>query len=183
MPRRVQGPPPGAEAWFTPTALGNDKAPDGGRVRVNLRYPTEADKRRIDKTAAVVTFHIGEDGKLKTNEDGSYSFSVKDSDTEKAKKVLLEMFVVDVEGYEMAGGAPITNGGELFEHGETEIVDEVADELRNGLYLLAQEKKTYKDSPGSSHPEQDRSLGTAENADDSSSPTPGGTTDQQIMTS
>jgi len=174
--RRVQGPPPGREAWFTPVAFGNAKALPEDRIRVKLRYPTEGDRRRA--SSAAIRMEMG----TAQGATGDGPVVVKGGSVEQQIELILTEHVVEVEGYEDAAGRPITTGAQLYEYGERDIADEVYTELRAGLALQEVEKKTSDESPASPPPTPVPSDGTAPSAE-SSAPTSSEDTTQTSPTS
>ena len=134
--RKVCGHKPGAEVKFVPTSFGNDR--DDDPVTVWYRSPSERERRRLLAGGDEITVRQGDDGKpvVKTT-----SASNVDRQTR-----TIEALVVKVKNYTGRKG-PIANGEDLAEHGETEIVTEVFNELTSNLALTDDEQKK---SPGPS---------------------------------
>lgn len=130
--RRAKGHAYGQTRLYTPRADGNDKAEDP--VQVEIQQPTEGQRRAL-RNAAVQINYV--DGEMRS----------KPSDVD-VRKTALEQHVIVVRNYVDASGKPILTGGDLWEHGESEFVYEVAQEILNDVSgLTEQEKKPSSEQP------------------------------------
>jgi len=161
MGRKVHGYPPGVERCYIPQAYNNRQDPDP--IKVWIRQPTEADKRRL--TAG------GEPYEFETR-DGVTSCKVDLARAVEKQIAYVVGFVTRVEGYTSASDKPITDGAMLAELGEAAIVTEVADEIRDQLSLTETERKNSGQPSGSLPAATNPQAGIAESV----SPTAGATT-------
>jgi hypothetical protein len=111
------------------------------RVKVWIRQPTELEKRRAVCTGEVVRF----------DQDGNPNDPAM-VDLERLiarQERFVRGFVEKVAGYEGAGGAAVETGDDLAEHGEADIVADVALEIEHSLTLKAEERKKSDAPPAS----------------------------------
>lgn len=162
--RKVKGPPAGVERTYVPRVGGDP-------IRVVIKNPTEADKRRIFSSLRT-SVKLGADGKAELGPDGKPVVEVSLGDGEAWKREALKLCVVRIEDYTGTSGAPIVTGDDLAEHGETEIIEDVAAEIITGFSLTEEQKKTPARPSGSSSPATPAQGGTASSADASSSAAP-----------
>lgn len=126
MARKVPGFASGEERKFMPESFGNRNEDDP--VLVFIKTPTEREKREVMQTAAAT---VGADG------DGEIDLAA----SMRWQAAVIEKFVTRVAGYVASDGSTIDTAARLVEHGETEIVSEVAAEILTGLSLSDEEKK------------------------------------------
>lgn len=153
MGRRVPGPVPGAERPFVPAVPGEP-------VRLVLRTPTEGRKRLYIRASI---------GDVEIDETGRKAARQTPEDEMDARRALLRDCVVSIADYVGADGKPIETGEQLHEHGESEIVNAVVDELMRRASLTEEEKKTSAASSASAPTSTAPSPGTAASASGSSS--------------
>src|SRR5574343_318675 len=148
MARVINGYKPGLERRYVPESLGNslDKDP----VEIWILTPTEAQKRGFVK-ASKTMFALGPDGNPRKNAAGDPLIEIDLGDSLAWQKEAIVGFVSRVSNYTGAGGVSITDGQALWDHGESEIVNEVANEIAKSLSLTeSQQKKSsasYASSP------------------------------------
>lgn len=161
MARRVQGPPPGQEDWYTPIAYGNDRETEP--VKVRLRFPTESDKRQATiKAARIDATLVPSENIDAANLPLSMGWLVA------MQEVLIQRCVLEVQNYEDASGQPIKNGQDLAQHGEDSFIREIGDVLMRGIALTEAEKKTsddLSDSHGSGSPSAGKTADLSVGAD------------------
>jgi len=134
MARTVSGPRPGVEREYIPLAFENREDPDP--LKVWIRDPSESDKRAL----------IGLQMSLQGTNTPSLDLSI---DTMiKWQSEAVKRHVMKVAGYTVRG-VEITTGEELADHGESEIVAEVALELFAAASLDDDEKKQFEERSGS----------------------------------
>lgn len=132
MARSVSGPQPNALREFKPESFENHADPDP--YKVWIRDPSEADKRNL------ISMQTGV-------EAGAPAATVDLASMIAWQRRAVEVHVERVEGYAMRG-VEITDGKLLAEHGETEIVAEVAYEIFSATSLTEVEKKPSKKRRG-----------------------------------
>jgi hypothetical protein len=117
MARNLQTHKPGAERDYIPSAFGNDK--ENSPIKVVIKHPSEGDRRRIISEMKV---KVGANGEVETE--------LKEQNIwiEKA----LKQHVMKIENYSI-GGQAITNGVDLWEFGEQELIDELITEIMQGI--------------------------------------------------
>tara|TARA_R100001163_G_scaffold65245_1_gene61785 strand:+ start:1406 stop:1837 length:432 start_codon:yes stop_codon:yes gene_type:complete len=142
------GPQPNQLREFKPESFDNHKDPDP--YLVWIRDPSEADKRNL------IAMQTGVD-------TASPASNVDLAAMVAWQKKAVEVHVERVEGYSMRG-IEITDGKLLAEHGETEIVAEVAYEIFAATSLSEQEKKRSRKRRGCTSAKNQRSSGTVTNA-------------------
>ena len=158
MGRKVAGPKPGGSRYYVPTAFNNNEDPDP--IRVEIKDPTEAEKRRLTLLQTELGFQNGE---IARDENGSPQINVTLEAMANYQKEAVLSHVVSVENYEVRE-IEIVDGETLAEHGETEILAEVALEITTGLSLEASEKKQSSALSNSKTRKNKRSNGIAKSA-------------------
>lgn len=153
MARTIRGYAAGTKRWFVPTAF--DNRADPLPIRVHIVQPALGVKREADGA-------ISDAIELAGMENGKPVLRVDAKAMSAAPRALLELCVDQVENYFAAGGAPITNGKELWTLGEKELIDEVIEEIRTEASLSEAEKKAS--APPSVSSATPPSPGTAEPA-------------------
>ena len=148
MGRSIEGPRPDQVREFIPEAFENRQDPDP--YKVWIKDPTEADKRKL---VALQT----------SLEAGAPAAAVDLASMIRWQQEAVKLHVERVEGYSMRG-VEITNGDSLAQHGESEIVAEVALEIFTAASLTEQEKKRSEKPQGSSSAMIDRCDGIVESA-------------------
>ena len=139
MALRVNRPPWGEERRYVPKAFGNRE--DSDPCAVYIRQPTEAQRRAVTRTAtAGAGFSIGSDGQPALDENGDIRISFGDDQIDWQREIV-KRFVVRVENYTDSRGNAITNGEELAEHGDSAVVEEVANEIWEAVGLRPDAKK------------------------------------------
>ena len=148
MARSVTGPQPNQLREFIPEAFENHADPDP--YKVWIRDPSEADKRNL------IAMQTGVDA-------GAPASKVDLASMIAWQRKAVEVHVERVEGYAMRG-IEITDGKLLAEHGETEIVAEVAYEIFAATSLTEQEKKRSRKRRGSTSRKTKALNGSVANA-------------------
>ena len=145
--RRVGGPVPGLIVPFVPRAFGNDRDPQP--IVVRFTAPTEAQRRALKRPESLGAFALDPvTGKAELDAAGRVKVVLAPTDrTAERKRAVLD-HVTSVENYEGADGQPIDDAKRLWEHGETEIVTEVADAILDSAGLTEAEKKSSGASSG-----------------------------------
>ena len=133
MGRKIKGPSPDRVREFIPEAFDNRQDPDP--YKVWIKDPTESDKRQL---VALQT----------SLEGGAPAAAVDLASMIRWQQQAVELHVERVEGYSMRG-IEITNGDSLAQHGESEIVAEVALEIFTAASLTELEKKPSEKLQGS----------------------------------
>ena len=130
--RRVRGYPPGEVREY--------KTQFDPRVVVWIRTPTEGEKRRLGSEGELVRF----DGQ------GNVDMGRIDLGLLVARQARFVVACVEkVEGLEDAAGVLVEDGPGLTEHGDSELVAEVALEIERAFSLDADEQKKFEASQGS----------------------------------
>lgn len=148
MGRSVDGPKPNFEREFIPEAFENREDPDP--YKIWIRDPTEADKRQL--VALQTGINVGAPGE-----------SIDLASMIRWQQEAIRIHVLKVTGYSVRE-IEIVDGETLAEHGESEIVAEVALEIFAAASLSETEKKHSKKRSGSKSRKIDRSNGTAASA-------------------
>ena len=148
MGRSIQGPRPDQVREFIPEAFDNRQDPDP--YKVWIKDPTEADKRKL---VALQT----------SLEAGAPAAAVDLASMIRWQQEAVKIHVERVEGYSMRG-VEITDGDSLANHGESEIVAEVALEIFTAASLTEQEKKRSEKPLASNSATIHRCDGIAEDA-------------------
>lgn len=144
---KTTGHKPNEEREFVPSSFGNRQDPTP--CRVWIRTPTEKDKREIHGDRSVVRFAVGDDGKPVIGENGLPMMEVDNQESTRLHHAAVSRCVVRVENYIGPGDVPITSGAELAEHGATDIVTEVYQEIMKSLSLSVVDAKKSEGSPSS----------------------------------
>ena len=133
MSRQVHGYPPGELREYE---LKNDSA-----VKIWIKTPTEGEKRRTAQKGEVI----------RVNSEGMVDdLHMVDMERLVARQErFVRGFVDKVEGYTDAAGNAIATGDDLAEHGDAEILAEVALEVERSLSLEAESVKKSEASPDS----------------------------------
>jgi len=131
--RQVHGYPPGQVREYTV------KIDDS--IKVWIKSPTEGEKRRLSQEGEVIRFDT------ETGMVVDVGMLRMDRIVAKHER-FVRGFVEKVEGYTNAAGVPIVNGDDLAEHGDNDIVAEVALEVEKSLSLGAEAAKKSDASPG-----------------------------------
>lgn len=171
----------GSARKYQPRALGNrDRARP---IEVDLRTPTERDHRRImakvyeridvkalaKEAIARALDRVGEDQgeRLAALEDARAEaeavLSIEMGKDLAWQEFAIELCVTAVRVYEHRG-KEIKTAGELAEFGQTEIIQDIANEIFTEASFGEEEKKTSAGSTGSGGAETPPSGGTAPNA-------------------
>ena len=136
MGRSVEGPAPGGSREYIPEAFDNAEDPDP--IVMTLADPTEAQKRKLQIMQTALEFNGGE---LVRDPDGSPIINITLEAMAKFQRAAVIGHVTKVVNYQVRG-VEITTGHLLAEHGETELLAEVALEITTGMSLSVGEKKT-----------------------------------------
>ncbi|MAH45402.1 hypothetical protein CMI37_06210 [Candidatus Pacearchaeota archaeon] len=155
MARIVAGPKPGEARAFIPEAFDNRTSEDP--ITVTIQDPTEGEKRRLTLMQTEVGF---ENGQMVRDADGSPQFNITLQAMSAFQVEAIKSHVKSVKNY-MVRGVDILDAATLVEHGETELLAEVALEIQTGYSLSVEEKKESKDYSVSKQAATDRSNGTA----------------------
>ena len=166
MARKISGYRPGSVREYIPRAYGNRADPEP--VAIDIRYPSEGDKREMQGDDEVARSSIA-DGKVRVDDTGSPMIEVDVGPMTKRNHRVVERCVVAVRNYTAAGGEPITNGRELAAHGELEIITEVVREIMESLSLTESEAKKSAASSGSTPAGTQASSGVAESVSETGS--------------
>lgn len=166
--RKVGGPTPGQLREYIPKAFGNRR--DRDPVTVVVRTPTEADKRALSALGDATRVVVDNDGQPVTTGQGNYVIEVDTAKAVEVDQATVRRFVVEVRNYTGADGKAIDTADRLAEHGETELLSEVASEIRTALSLTASEGKDCAGSSDSSAAGTRLSDGTAPHAGATDSP-------------
>ena len=137
MARKVNGPAPGGRREYIPEVFENREDPDP--LKVTIKDPTEAEKREmVKRQTALLTDGSGapildEHGnpRISVNMDGMLAWQL----------AAVTAHVEAMSGYEVRG-IDIDTGAKLAEHGETELISEIALEILTGAGLTEGEKKS-----------------------------------------
>lgn len=159
--RIVPGPTGGKTRSFIPSAFGNRADPEP--ITIEILQPTEAERRELSSSADA-SFELDANKKLVKDANGHVRIQIGVGDTFAQWRSLLERFVVSVKNYKAAGGALILTGKDLYAHGETDLVSEVASEILGDADLSEREKKLSGAPSACSGPVTPASNGTAVNA-------------------
>ena len=157
----MKGPTPGIEREFVPEFDGNRN--ESEPVTVWIDQPTESTKRACQKDIRVELI-TDENGKPARDENGEPRVAVDTSSSFRWNESVVRRCVTRVANYTDAAGKPISNGAELAEHGETEIVAEIAVEIMVGFGMTQEEKKDSGESSASSSAGTSPSNGTVVSA-------------------
>ena len=157
MGRKVHGPRPGLSREYIPEAFNNRD--DLEPITVTINDPTEGEKRRF----ALMQTELGyENGEVVREADGSPRIHITLDSMAKFQKAAISKHVERIENYEVRG-IKIKNAQRLLEHGETELIAEIALEVTTGFSLSETEKKPVGELSASKRAESPPSNGTAEN--------------------
>lgn len=162
MTRKVPGPPQGKERKFIPESFNNRT--DDQPITVWIKTPTERQKREAMQEAAP-TIEKNADGVAAVDSDGAPIVAFDLAASMKWQNAIVKNFCTKIENYNAADGSPIAASEDLIEHGETEIVAEVAAEILTGLSLGDEEKKPLGGSSNSTQKTTPPPVGTATTAD------------------
>ena len=138
MARRVPGYASGKERKFIPESFENRS--DDAPIAVWIRTPTEREKREVMSTAAA-NVETDSDGAAVLDESGAPRIKLDLEYSIRWQNAVVKRFVSRVENYGSSADTPIETAADLLEHGETEILSEVAAEILTGLSLADEEKK------------------------------------------
>ncbi|MBL95036.1 MAG: hypothetical protein CMF70_06995 [Magnetovibrio sp.] len=127
MARMVDGHKAGILRQYIPEAYENRA--DDEPIKVWIKSPTLRETRQI--------FASGIDTRV--NADQSVSVDIKDS--MRVYEQTIKGFVAKVENYIAAGGDPINNGDQLIEHGEVDLIVEIANHILGVGNMDAEAKK------------------------------------------
>ena len=158
MGRSVKGPKPGDQREYIPEAFGNRE--DAEPIKVWIQDPTEGEKRKLTLLQTELGF---ENGEILRDSDGAPQIHITLEAMSKFQQSAILAHVVRVENYEVRGVA-IVDGETLAEHGETELIADVALEITTGFSLAEAEKKRSGGLSGSRQAEIPASAGTAQSA-------------------
>lgn len=142
--RQIAGEKPGSEVSYTPEAFGNRE--DSEPVRVSYTVPSERERRKMVSAGDTIEVKPNPD-----DPDGKPIIVTKADQHVDRQAHALESCVLRVEGYQGRGG-PILTGTDLAEHGETEIVSEVYNEIMGNHDLTEDEAKKPEGSSDSLDP-------------------------------
>ena len=156
MGRSVKGPKPGNEREYIPESFGNKEDPEP--IRVWIQDPTEGEKRKLTLLQTELGF---ENGEILRDSDGAPQIHITLEAMSKFQQSAILAHVVRVANYEVRGVA-IVDGETLAEHGETELIADVALEITTGFSLAEAEKKRSSGLSGSKPAEIQALDGTAE---------------------
>lgn len=163
MSRKVHGPAPGGCREYLPESFENRGEPDP--IVVSISDPTEAEKRALTLLQTDVEF---EGGEIVRDSDGSPRIQITLAAMAEFQKKAVLAHVSKVTNYEVRG-VSIIDGASLAEHGETELIAEVALEITTGLSMTEDEKKPLSGFSDSTQAEIPRSNGSAENVQEAGS--------------
>ena len=158
MARTVKGPKPGNQREYIPEAFGNKEDPEP--IRVWIQDPTEGEKRKLTLLQTELGF---ENGEILRDADGAPQIHITLEAMSKFQQAAILAHVAKVANYEVRGVA-IVDGATLAEHGETELIADVALEITTGFSLAEAEKKRSSGLSGSKPAEIPASAGTAPGA-------------------
>ena len=158
MARTVKGPKPGVRREYIPESFGNRK--DAEPIKVWIQDPTEGEKRKLTLMQTQLGF---ENGEILRDSDGAPQIHITLEAMSKVQQEAILAHVVRVANYEVRGVA-IVDGETLAEHGETELIADVALEITTGFSLAESEKKQSGGSSDSKQAEIQASDGIAESA-------------------
>ena len=164
MGRSVKGPKPGNEREYIPESFGNKEDPEP--IKVWIQDPTEGEKRKLTLLQTELGF---ENGEILRDSDGAPQIHITLEAMSKFQQSAILAHVVRVANYEVRGVA-IVDGETLAEHGETELIADVALEITTGFSLVEAEKKRSSGLSGSKPAETQALDGTAESALPDNSP-------------
>jgi hypothetical protein len=144
MPRQIPGPVPGSTVEFVPTALGNLSLPDGERLRVFIRAPTERDRREY-YSDSLGLFEVVVDAKNEPvlDGDGNRMMRFDHKSADRQREMAIARFVERVENYVDQEGKPVVDGKRLSEVAEMPFFKEVADRIRDMLGLQEEQKASH----------------------------------------
>lgn len=175
MARTVNGPSPGSERVYVPKAFDNHL--DEDPVTVIIKNPTEANKRRFAMMfRPVVKLDMESVKKSKEADIKDVDVKIDLAEADEWSRAILTGCVIDVKNYTDAKGDPISNGEQLWKHGEQEFVTEIQNECTSGFSLEEEEKKTLEKSSDLPAKRAALSPGTAENAEEEGWISSGGAT-------
>ena len=110
-------------------------------IKFTIKTPTEGEKRRFASKDKTLEIDMDKGGLARPRMDLEELCARQER--------FVRGFLVSVEGgYTNAAGEPIANGDDLAEHGDTDIVAEVALEIERSLSLGAEASKKSDASPG-----------------------------------
>jgi hypothetical protein len=147
MALRVKGFKPHDEREYVPKARDNRKSDTP--TRVWIKTPTEKDKRDVAADDSIVRVSVDEKGIPIKDAIGNPMMEFVNKSTVEMQVRALGLFVARVENYVGAAG-PILTGEDLAEHGDTDVVLEVYQEVMLSLSLSEVESKNSEGSPASS---------------------------------
>lgn len=136
MARNIEGPKPGDSREFIPASFNNRE--DDEPIVVMISDPTEAQKRKLQLMQTEIHFNNGEIAK---DEEGNPLINVTLEAMAKHQRAAVIGHVSKVTNY-VVRGVEIKDGHTLAEHGETELLAEIALEVTTGFSLNEAEKKT-----------------------------------------
>ena len=141
MARMVKGPRPGDEREFIPEAFENRRDPDP--LKIWIKDPSEGEKRSLIALQSSL-------------QGGTPSLEMDLETMIKWQCETVRRHVVKVYGYTVRE-IEITNGEQLAEHGESELIAEVSLEVFQATSLSTDEKKLLSE-PSDSTPDPVVSL-------------------------
>jgi hypothetical protein len=150
--RTVRGYEPGKSRKYIPEFDGNRSCEKP--VTVWIRTPTERDRREIyasNKDVIVETVN------------GKQIVTTKGVSEVNRQALAIERFVEIVENYKVQNGPDIVDGKTLAEHGESQIVFEVAAEILLSCSLTEDESKKSEELPSISQAVTQAKNGTVKN--------------------
>jgi len=166
--RTVPGDRPGLIKTIVPKAFDNHL--DADPVEVDLRVPTEADKRSA-RSSKPVAFEIDtKTGAPVMDGQGRVKVEFDGGATKGPNRRAFERGVFAVRNYTGADGKAIDTGARLLEHGEAAFVTEIAVALEQLWELTEVEKKTSSAPSVSSSAATPASTGIAGSAAPKDSP-------------
>ena len=177
MARTVKGPKPGNQREYLPEAFGNREDPDP--MVVCIKDPTEGEKRKLTLMQTELGF---KDGEILRDSNGVPQVHITLKAMARFQRMAILAHVTKVEGYEVRG-VQITDGETLAEHGETEVLADVALEITTGFSLSESEKKTSSGPSASKRATTRQSHGIVKNAQAEDSLQNEIATEPQIQTS
>jgi len=158
MGRKVNGPRPGLSREFIPEAFDNRQ--DLQPITVVINDPTEGEKRRFTLMQTELGY---ENGEVIRDVDGSPRITITLEAMSQFQEAAIAAHVERIENYEVRG-INITTAQRLIDHGETELIAEIALEITTGFSLSDVEKKRASGLSDSKEVETPPSNGTAEDA-------------------
>jgi len=148
---KTQGYAGGKTRTYIPEALGNRERQSP--VLVNIRQPTNGERREL----------MANGQKIAKRNDGGVEMDALD--VLRFQRSAVEKFVATVVNYANPDGEVISTGAQLWEHGEDDLVLEVAAEILSGKPVSTEEKKHSSEPSDSKSQEMQVSSGTAASAE------------------